>query len=340
MRAAFVSFRLGGHDGVAVESLKWQTAFASMGWQVTTVAGEGTADLVLPGLALGSEAVPDLDLLADALTDADLVVIENLLSIPLNPRASAAVASTVRDRPVLLRHHDLPWQHPAWDLPGWTVPDDSRWQHTTLSRLSCDQLLARTGIRSRVMRNRFDILARGDREATRRQLGVAPDEVVVLQPTRALARKNLPASLSLAEHLGATWWLTGSAEGTFAAELDDMTARARTRVIHRAQPQMADAYAACDVVAFPSIWEGFGNPPLEAGVAGKPVAVGSYPVGVELVGQFGFRWHDAAAPSTLETFLREPDPGLLEHNRSLVGTHFDLDELAPELRQILQGWGW
>src|ERR1035441_9126819 len=44
---------------------------------------------------------------ADALSVADLVLVENLCSLPLNPLAGEVVAATLRGRPAILRHHDL-----------------------------------------------------------------------------------------------------------------------------------------------------------------------------------------------------------------------------------------
>lgn len=349
MRAAFVSYRLGGTDGVSVESAKWQAAFRELGWQVTTIAGdgagegagEGAVDHLISGLGMGHSHGPDPDELAAALAGADLTVVENLLSIPLNLGAAEAVATALRGRPGLLRHHDLPWQHPAWHRPGWSVPDDPHWQHATLSRMSRDQLADRTGLTAAVLYNRFDTTPpMGDREQTRHDLAVGPDERLLLQPTRALSRKNLPASLALAEAIGAVWWLTGGVEPEYAAELEHLTSQARVRTIHRPSPEMADAYAACDAVAFPSTWEGFGNPPLEAAVARRPVAVGPYPVGGELIGRFGFRWHGLAEPLTLAQFIDEPDESLLDHNASIARRHFSLDDLVSDLAPLLQRWGW
>ena len=37
---ALVSYRLGGGDGVAIESAKWIAALESLGHEVTTLAGE------------------------------------------------------------------------------------------------------------------------------------------------------------------------------------------------------------------------------------------------------------------------------------------------------------
>src|SRR4051812_11002405 len=132
-QAVVVSFRLGGADGVAVEARKWDWALSELGFEVRRVAGAiedgGRADdIVLPELALSMrrDPTPPVDdaTIADALAGADLVVVDNLCSLPLNPEAAAAVARVAaahRGR-VVFRHHDLPWQrrhlaHLGADLP-------------------------------------------------------------------------------------------------------------------------------------------------------------------------------------------------------------------------------
>ena len=64
-------------------------AFASFGFEIVTVAGDGPVDRCVPGLAIGASDPPDPVELASVLTDADLVVVENLLTIPMNLPASA-----------------------------------------------------------------------------------------------------------------------------------------------------------------------------------------------------------------------------------------------------------
>ena len=49
--------------------------------------------------------------------DADLVIVENLCSLPLNPAAAAVVAAACAGRPTILHHHDLPWQRPHLAAP-------------------------------------------------------------------------------------------------------------------------------------------------------------------------------------------------------------------------------
>jgi len=339
-RAAIVSFRLGGTDGVSVEAAKWADAMVALGLEVTTVAGEGTADRIVAGLGAWSDEAPDVKALHDALDDADVVVAENICSLPLNRRASDAVAAELAGRPAILHHHDLPWQRPVEGWPGrtWPVPDDPHWLHVTVNDLSRRQLEDRQ-VGAVVERNRFSGEGGpGDRDGTRDRLGIGPDELVVLQPTRAIARKNVPGGLALAEAIGASYWLTGQAEEDYAPELERLVRTARVRVLRGPVRDPADAYAACDLVVLPSHWEGFGNPSVEGWLHGRLVAVGAYPVADELRA-LGFRWLDSGDAEEARRLLAPGSAAerndLIAHNRDAARRHLDLAELPERLRLAL-----
>jgi glycosyltransferase involved in cell wall biosynthesis len=200
--------------------------------------------------------------------------------------------------------------------------------------------MAERGIDAVTIYNGFDTdLPPGDRSGTRARLGVADGEILVGHPVRAIERKGIPAAIALCEALGATYWLLGPAEFGYEGELDRLKASARCRVLHHPLPHSPDVYAAPDLIAFPSTWEGFGNPPIEASIFGRPVAVGRYPVGEE-IRSLGFRWFDADDPTPIARFLADPDPELLARNRSLAVEHFSFEVMTGRIRDLLDRAGW
>ena len=305
----------------------WGEALGRLGLRVRAVAGEGRADRLLPGLGMDATPGPDLGgRLAEALDGAALVVVENVCSLPRNREATAALAGALAGRPAILHHHDLPWQREELgDLPGWP-PDDPAWRHVTINEHSRKELVDR-GLAATTVYSGFPVPAPGRR--------------LLLQPTRAIPRKNVPAGLAMAEALGADYWLTGPSEDGYGPELRRLLAAAPGRV-HRRIPgglTVDDAYAACDAVVLPSTWEGFGAPLIEASLHRRPLAVGDYPVARELAA-FGFRWFPSGDPGPLRAFLDRPDPTLLERNHAIARRHFSLEALAAQLVALLEDAGW
>lgn len=198
-----------------------------------------------------------------------------------------------------------------------------------------------------VVRNAFDLDARpGRRDDTRCDLGFDPGDVVVLQPTRAIARKDVGRGVRLAERLAAElpgrcvrYWLTGPAEDGFAATLEEILGAARISTTHRRIDDAADAYAAADLVVMPSQWEGFGNPVIEAMVAHRPVAAARYPVLQELV-DLGLHVLPVDDPAAVAAFVEAPDPAVLEENRAVVARELSLTDLPKRLTQAFGQVGW
>jgi mannosylglucosylglycerate synthase len=331
-----VSFRLGQADGVSVESSKWAWALRELGHTVTTVAGAGRADVLVRGLEIDADEPPDRYELARAIGNHDLVIVENLCSLPLNVPALEAVASILEGRPAILHHHDLPWQrrHLA-HLSG--PPTDPAWRHVTINELSAAQL-AQRGIEAVVVPNHFDFdPPAGDRPRMRQAIGVRERSLLVVHPVRAIPRKNVGAALRFAERLGAIYWILGDAEDGFEAELDGLLQFARTGV-RQGMPEgftIADVYAASDVVVLSSTWEGFGNPSLESVAYRTPLARYPYPVMAEIERR-GLRFFDLDAIQALEKFVERPDHEMLDDNVTAARAHYDLQMLPERLARLVR----
>ncbi len=352
--AALLSYRLGGTDGVSVEAAKWEWALRVLGFSTRRIAGEicgppRDEDISLAGFAIHApEDGADAHQLVAALENVELVVVENLCSLPLNAPASFAASDALARHAgrVVFRHHDLPWQRA--DLAGiqGLPPDLPGALHVVLNNRSKAELAAR-GITACTIRNTFDFDASvGDRARTRAALGFGDDDVVVLQPTRAITRKDVPGGLRFGEELAAhlpdrrvVYWLTGPAEDGYGPELARVTAGASIPALLGRASSAADAYAAADVVVFPSTWEGFGNPVVESVIARRPLAARCYPTLEEILAS-GLRLFDVQRPDQVAAFLDAPDSAMLERNLELARRAFSLEDLPKHLEAAFAGHGW
>lgn len=353
--AVFLSYRLGGEDGVSVEARKWEWALRELGFDTRRVAGE-LEDGIRPDdtwLAfLAIEAVagarPEPDALAASLAGADVVIVENLCSLPLNvdaARTASRVLSQFSGR-VVFHHHDLPWERPGLEQLTEFPPTRPGSLHVTISD-HARGALAERGIAAVTIRNSFDADVRaGDRLATRAAIGFDVDELVVLQPTRAIPRKGIPRGIGFAEALASLvpdravhYWLTGPAEDGYGLTLDGIIDAAAVPVTQGRVSAVADAYAAADLVVVPSSWEGFGNPVVEAMLAERPVVAAHYPALDELIG-LGLRPLPLDDVPLAAAFVERPDSEFLRRNRAVAARELALDGLPSRLEQEFRQIGW
>jgi glycosyltransferase involved in cell wall biosynthesis len=266
--------------------------------------------------------------------------VENLCTIPLNLPASRVVAEVLAGRPAVLHHHDPPWQRERWAHVTELPPRDPAWRHVTINQLTCAEMTAR-GYDATCIYNGFPVeTGSGDRAGVRARLGVADDVLLLAHPVRAIPRKNVPAAVRLAEQLGGTYWLWGPAEDGYDAELDAILAAATCPVVRGTSGETAvDLYGAADAVLFPSTWEGFGNPPVEAAIHRVPCAVGDYPVADELRA-LGLEWYPADDPEPLRAALISPDRDRLDHNRRVAVERLSLTAMRDEIAALLAEPGW
>jgi glycosyltransferase involved in cell wall biosynthesis len=270
----------------------------------------------------------------------------------VNPDASRNVAAAIAEHAgrVVLHHHDLPWQRTNFrEYESEFPPRITGALHLTVNHRSRRELEARGYGDTGTVHNRFDLDSQPDpaaRAKTRAELGFTADDVVILQPARAIERKNVPGGVRFATALQAAlpdrrvrYWLSGPAEDGYGPTLDRLLERSTVPTTVGRTRAATDAYAACDAVVFPSTWEGFGNPTIESIGARRPLAAFRYPVLGEITA-YGLRYFDLDEPAVLARFLREPDEGLLDTNLRRARANFSVADLPAALDEAFAAHGW
>lgn len=268
---------------------------------------------------------------------------------------------TVRNQVVTI-HDVAPLDHPEWMNRRFTM-----WYRFLIPRLArCarhvivvsnstrQRLIATTGIEARRITvvhpgvdRRFAPQAADAIAATRRKLELHPGRYVLsvgsLEPRKNLGRLLL-AWKSVVQDLPKDVWLViAGAKGKrliFAEvpELDHLPERVLLTgyVPDEDLPQL---YAGATAFAYPSVYEGFGSPPLEAMACGTPAVVGNRTSLPEVVGDAALMvdpYNVGALAQALLSVVTQPELGARLRSAGLIrATRFSWNEAARETRRIL-----
>ena len=273
----------------------------------------------------------------------EALIIENALTIPINLPLGLALTEFIAETgyPVIAHHHDFYWERQRFMnnsvqdyLSAAFPPNLPSIRHVVLNSVQARQLASRIGIAALVIPNVMDFdspppaLDEYARSA-RADLGLAPGQYLILQPTRIIQRKGIEHAIELTRRLGRPARLVISHaagdEGTdyekrvreFAALLN-VTVNFESAIVGDARgvtPEgrkiytLGDVYPQADLVTYPSSMEGFGNAFLEAIYYKRPLVVNNYSIYETDIKPKGFKVVE------FDGFISD---GTLDHARHLL----------------------
>jgi hypothetical protein len=200
-------------------------------------------------------------------------------------------------------------------------------------------------------------------QTVRADLGLPPDQYLILQPTRIIQRKGIEHAIELTRRLGLPAELVISHaagdEGTdyekrvreFAALLD-VKVNFESSIIGTERGFTADGrkiyaledlYHQADLVTYPSNIEGFGNAFLEAVYYRRPLVVNNYSIYEADIKPKGFKvieFDGFISEKTLEQarfLLTHPQEvgDIVEHNYKLARRYYSYTMLERSLNHLL-----
>jgi glycosyltransferase involved in cell wall biosynthesis len=309
--------------------------------------------------------------------DLELLIVENALSIPMNIPLGLALAELIAEThlPTVGHHHDFAWERKRFKVTaasdyqlGAFPPILPSVYHVVINSYGARQLALRTGISSMLIPNVMDFDTPPPEPDARTAevriaLGIAPDEYLLLQPTRVVPRKRIEQAIELARRLNSRCTLvishSSGDEGTdYETYLRTLADLLHVRVIfasdlvgdERGQTPdgrkvftLADVYQQADLVTYPSTVEGFGNAFLEAIYYRRPIVMSTYeifrrdiePKGFKIIGFEDFITEETVRRT--QEILRDPALAaeMTEHNYELGRRYYSYRVLERSLLVLL-----
>jgi glycosyltransferase involved in cell wall biosynthesis len=180
----------------------------------------------------------------------------------------------------------------------------------------------------------------------RRAAGIGPEPYILTVGTIE-PRKNLPRLLEAwkqvyPKHRGLRLVVVGAAgsEGVFGRSAQPSPPAGVLLAGRVEEAHLPGLYSGAELMVYPSLYEGFGLPPLEAMACGTPVVVSNAPALVEVVGQVGrivqARDAGAIAEGILEV-LEASDRQTLARKSLDRAACFSWDAAARATLDVLRG---
>ena len=256
--------------------------------------------------------------------DLELLIPQNVLAIPMHIPLGLAVTEVIAETgiPAIAHHHDFTWERERFTITSASdylaaafPPTLPSLEHVVINSMQQKEVARRYGQASTVIPNVIDFETPppplDDYSSDfRREIGVADDDILVLQPTRLVARKGIEHAIELLHRLKEPRLKLilshpGGDEGdAYVKLLHERIADAgidalfiadrvgETRGVNDEGKKvytLFDIYPHADLVTYPSYYEGFGNAFLEAIYFGKPVVVNTYAVYARDIDPLGFK---------------------------------------------------
>jgi glycosyltransferase involved in cell wall biosynthesis len=310
--------------------------------------------------------------------ELDLIIAENCLTIPMNIPLGLALVETVIENGIrcIAHHHDFVWERERFlvnavddFIHAAFPPPLSEIQHVVINSQAGREFSRNTGLPCRIIHNVMDFEnppSPPDEYSNdfRETLGLSPDDILVLQPTRVVPRKGIEHSIELVRQLNnnrcklVISHSTGDEGEAYAERIRNYANLLGVPVVFadslikhqrgvneegRKQYTIWDAYQHADLITYPSTYEGFGNAFLEAIYYKKPILCNRYgiyrtdiePCGFKVILMDGFLTEDVVTKVRRVLEDKDYEYELTEHNYEVARRYFSYRQVQDELQAIL-----
>ncbi|MBL9139227.1 MAG: glycosyltransferase family 4 protein [Verrucomicrobiales bacterium] len=253
----------------------------------------------------------------------EVLIPQNILAIPMHVPLGLAMTEVIAETglPTIAHHHDFAWERERFAMNAVTdylqaafPPTLHGIEHVVINSMAQKELARRFGLGSTVIPNILDFETPAPsldayNADVRSEIGLADSDILVLQPTRVVARKGIEHAIELVRSLRdprvklVVSHPAGDEGSAYMQLLQERIEDARIDVRFIADRvgerrgrtpdgrkvyTLFDVYPHADLVTYPSLYEGFGNAFLEAIYFRKPVVVNTYAVYARDIDPLGF----------------------------------------------------